>query len=342
MRWYPGVADRLPWVTLGTLPTPLERADQLERSAGFGPIFAKRDDLSSPDWGGGKTRKLELLLGEAVAARHEAVITFGGVGSNQALATAVHGRRLGLRVLLSLGGQPPSDAVRERLLAMLGTGAELRHVLAVNPAQRAAQADFRRKSGAAPWVIPVGGTNPLGNLAFVDAALELAEQIRAGMAPEPDAIYLGGGTLGTMAGLCVGVRLAGLRSRVVAVRASSPDLSSRRELGRLVAETVRYARGLDPSFPSVELDPATFAIDGSELGRGYGYETARGRAARQLALGTEQWQLDDTYTCKALAALLRTRPPGVSLFWLTQSATPARVVPGDPSGLPPPLRHYFG
>jgi D-cysteine desulfhydrase len=342
MRWYPALAGRLPWVSLGALPTPVERAAELERLAGFGPIFAKRDDLSSPDWGGGKTRKLELLLAEAVARRQKTVITFGGVGSNQAVATAVHGRRLGLRVVLALGGQPPSDTVRARLLEMLGAGAELRYVLGVNAAERTAAEDWRRRGEAAPWVIPVGGTNALGSLAYVDAALELAEQIRAGALPEPDVIYLAAGTLGTAAGLCLGVRLAGLRSRVVAVRASSPDFSSRRELGRLVAETVRYARSLDPGFPSVELDPTTIAIDGSELGRGYGYETAHGRAARELALSSEKWQLDDTYTAKALAALLKTRPRGVSLFWLTQSATRARVVPGDPSKLPAPLRAYFG
>jgi D-cysteine desulfhydrase len=341
MRWYPRLAERLPWVMLGSLPTRIDRTQALERAAGFGPIFAKRDDLSSRDWGGGKTRKLELLLGEAIAAGKEAVITFGGAGSNQAVATAVHGRRLGLRVVLALAGQPPSDTVRSRLLDMLGAGAELRYVPGVTSAELGAREDFRRRRDAAPWVIPTGGTSPLGSLAFVDAALELADQVRSGVAPEPDTIYLAGGTLGTAAGLCLGLRLAGLRSRVVAVRASSPALSTRRELERLVADTIRYARDLDPGLPPVGLDPASFAIDGSELGRGYGHETAHGRAARELALGTEQWQLEDTYTSKTLAALLATKPSGVSLLWLTQSACRARVVPGEPSALPPPLRRYF-
>jgi D-cysteine desulfhydrase len=342
MHRFPQLAARLSWVTLASLPSPLERASQLERAVGFGPIWVKRDDLCHAEFGGGKPRKLELLLGEALASGHDTVITFGGVGSNQALATAVHGGRLGLRVVLALAAQPPSEDVRLHLAAMLGTGAALRYTAGVQAAEAAACEDSKRRGHAAPWVIPIGGTCPLGNLAFVDAGLELAEQVQRGLAPPPDEIYVAGGTLGTAAGLCLGLKLGRLESRVVIVRASSPSLSSRQMLLRQAGNTVRYARGLDPNFPELVLDADAFIIDPDELGAGYGLATERGRRARELGRTSEGYRLEDTYTAKTLAALLARRPTGVSLFWLTQSATLPPPGHGDAAGLPPPLARYLG
>lgn len=339
MRRFPRLAERLPWVTLAKLPTPIQRASQLEQATKLGPVFAKRDDLSSPLFGGGKPRKLELLLGEALARGFEKVVTFGGVGSNQALATAVHGRRLGLRVRLELAAQPPSEEIESKLLAMLGQHAELAVVSGVADAEHRARAALASKGKAAPWVIPAGGTSPLGNLAFADAALELAEQVQAGALPEPDAIYVAAGTLGSAVGLCLGAFLGGLRTQVVAVRASTPSISSEGAFRRLYGETIAYARRLDPSFPAPELASGAFRIDGGALGTGYGRATPDGRRARQLAAECEGWELEDTYTAKALAALIARRPAGVSVFWLTQSAVLPGVA-GDYADLPAPLARY--
>ena len=341
MQQFPELAARLPWLHLANLPTPLERATALESAAGFGPLWVKRDDLSDDHFGGGKPRKLELLLGEAVAQGWQRVISFGGVGSNQALATAIHGRRLGLDVVLELGAQPPSAEVTMALRAMARTGAELRLVPGVSDAERRALSALKRKGREAPWVIPVGGTSPLGNLAYVDAAFELRDQIRAGVAPAPDRIFVAGGTLGTAAGLALGLRLAGLDTQLVVVRASSAGYSNRGVLERHVAQTWDYARSLDPTLPEVKLDAGRIRLDGSELGAGYGRATEHGHAALRLAQSTEHWRLENTYTAKALAALLAQKPRGVSLLWLTQSAVTPPLSDDAGAELPASLARYL-
>src|SRR5262249_24482583 len=155
-------------------------------------------DVSGEAYGGGKTRKLELLLADAVRAKCTRVVTSGGAGSNQAVATAAYGRALGLEVEVLLLPQPPSDHVRENLLAAHAFGASLVAVASNEAIERAE----REATGA--YVIPTGGSTPLGNVAFVSAGFELAAQVRAGEMPEPDVIFIPLGTMGSAAGLAIG------------------------------------------------------------------------------------------------------------------------------------------
>src|SRR5262249_30467592 len=97
----------------------------LGQHLGIRSLWVKRDDLSGEAYGGGKVRKLELLLGDARRAGARTVITSGGVGSNHAVATAIYATRLGMRVVLALLPEPPDDRVRQNLLADLAAGAEL-------------------------------------------------------------------------------------------------------------------------------------------------------------------------------------------------------------------------
>jgi 1-aminocyclopropane-1-carboxylate deaminase/D-cysteine desulfhydrase-like pyridoxal-dependent ACC family enzyme len=314
----------IPRVRLATLPTPVERAASLGSALGI-ELWIKRDDRTSAVYGGGKARKLELLLAEALAAGAERVATSGGVGSHHALATALFGRQLGLEVRLYLLPQPPTEEVADTLLGCRAAGAEL---VLVDRVPAVADAH-----GIAP-----GGSSPLGNVAFVNAGFELAEQVRAGVLPEPDDLYVALGTMGSAAGLAIGLQAAGLRTRVIAVRASNRGTSTTAKVEAAVAETLAYLRARDPSFPDVNVE---LAIEGAQLGRGYARPTEAGSAAAALFAAHTGRGLDATYTAKAFAAVVAARGSGRRvLFWDTHHAGAIDTGGLRPVDLPVALRPY--
>jgi D-cysteine desulfhydrase len=339
---FPELGRRTRRVVLGDYPTPVARAGGLERELGLGALYVKRDDVSARPYGGGKPRKLELLLGDALERDCRTLITAGAVGSNHAVATAVYARALGLRAVLLLMPEPRSAHVRENLAADLHFGAE---ILAAHGSTHAA-ALARRLASTSPTacVVPLGGTSPLGNIGFVNAGFELELQIERGELPEPDVVYVPLGTMGAAVGLAIGLAAAGLRTRVVAVRASSVPTSDQSKLASLFRMTVDFIRQRAPRFPNVELSPERLVIEGRQLGRGYAFTTARSIGA--VALGRRhQLELETTYTGKALAALIADAPRLAGktvLFWNTHNSLPLDVGGVKPDALPRELRGYAG
>ena len=335
---YPGLA--LPRVALGRWPTPVTELGELASELGVGSLHVKRDDQSAALYGGGKPRKLEWLLGDAVDRGAREVVTFGGVGSHHALATALYARQLGLEATLLLLPQPPSAEVRQVLLISQGAGARMVLVGTMREAER--QAALRVERDAGVVILPVGGTSPLGNVGFVDAAFELAAQVKAGQLPEPDELYIAMGTMGSAVGLAIGLEAVGLKTTVVAVRASNRPTSSWSKIARLHADTVAFLRRRDLSFPEMELDRARLRVEDRFLGKGYAQPTAAGRAATELA-ARHGITLDATYSAKAFAALLagaRSQPSKHVVFWHTHGALGAEATEGTIAALPKALRSY--
>ncbi len=118
---YPRLRERIAREPFGLFPTPVERAEALGRRLGIGALYVKRDDVSGAVYGGGKTRKLELFLGEARRGGHATVITFGAVGSHHAVATAAYASALGMKAHLMLLPQPSDELVREALSRICGS-----------------------------------------------------------------------------------------------------------------------------------------------------------------------------------------------------------------------------
>lgn len=297
----------LPWLDLGGRPTPLGEAPRLAAELGLGSLVIKHDGLAGHTYGGSKARKLELWLGDARRRGHSSVLTFGGVGSNHALATAVACRRLGLRCHLGLLHAPPGPHARAHMLAALAQGAQL------HAATRAhVETPASLTPGERPYVIPMGGTGALGNVGTVDAALELVGQ-------RFDALVVAVGTTGTAVGLYAGLRAAGIDASVIGVRASGRGTANRRRLAAEVRATVSALRALEPRFADVRLDES-FVLDDAAVGAGYGQPTRAGEAARRLAARLDGPALDSTYTAKAFSALVR-RAPALRgqrvLFWST-------------------------
>src|SRR5690606_1255883 len=207
----------LPRAPFVTAPTPVEPLPL--PGAPAGACFVKRDERSCALYGGNKPRKLEWVLGAARARGGRRLVTSGGIGTHHGLATAILGRSLDMATTVVCVPQPVTPHVLEQLDAMLAWGAEIRFARGVpGAAAQTVRALVRaRLAGERPLLVPTGGSSALGDVGFVAAAYELADQVAAGALPEPAEIYVPVGSGGTLSGLVLGLALAGLRTRVVGV-----------------------------------------------------------------------------------------------------------------------------
>ena len=119
---FPLLMRALSPLSLADLPTPIKHLSNLSSNKN---LYLKQDNLTSPLYGGNKTRKLEFLLAEAKRAGAQTVVTMGGIGSNHLLATTLHAATQGLRTVGVVFPQPETESVKRNLLADRGAGAEL-------------------------------------------------------------------------------------------------------------------------------------------------------------------------------------------------------------------------
>lgn len=351
VRSFPGLAT-LPRHALTSLPTPVQPLERLARQRGLGSLWVKRDDQSGPLYGGNKPRKLEFLLGAARARGRRGVITFGGIGTHHGLATAICARDAGLHTVLVLLPQPVTEHVRHCLLLDQAVGAELHLAESVagivGRSLRLCAAAILRGQPLA--IVPTGGTSALGVVGYVNAACELAEQVRSGALPEPDVIFVPLGSGGTVAGLALGCRLAGLRSRVVAVLVTDILPPSRGRLASLARGALRRLRRAAPEMPEVALQADDITILRDYVGASYGAPTDAGIAAQRLLQETEGISLETTYTAKCFAALLElaAQPPYRQqhvLFWNTYNSVDVDTQVGPLPNwreLPEAFHRFFG
>ncbi len=306
--FFPDKID-VPMTALGTYPTPVERPFPATPR-----LSVKRDDLSGELYGGNKVRKLERLLSAARAAGKRRLLTLGAVGSHHVLATAIYGAREGFEVEAVLVSQPASAHAEANVRAALAHGLRARAA----PAWAVAPAIVASRMGRDAHWITLGGSSADASLAFVDAAHELAVQVRAGEIDAPDVVVVATGSGGTVAGLAVGLEDAGLSAKVVGVAIASPVPMLRVLTRRLAAATARAA-GLDRAATRRAL--GRIVVDGTWLGRGYGFPTEAGASAQAVA-ARAGLVLDPTYTAKAFACALdlvdRDTRANV-LFWHTLS-----------------------
>lgn len=341
---YPALAARLPHVALGAWPTPLR---QLSRLGGRCRLYLKDDGLSGSLYGGNKIRKLEFLLADALARGAREVMTFGVAGSNHALATALYAEQLGLRSISILTPQRNARYVATNLLAQATTNAELHHYASESAARLGAEYQrLRHRRNGAVATIPGGGSSALGTIGFVSAAFELAAQIEAGLMPEPERLYVALGTMGTAAGLALGLRACGLRTEVVAVRVVREDIGNEAGLRALYELTNTRLRELEPGFPLVAYERVR--ISHAQYGSRYAVFTPAGMLARRRLHEQEGLRLEGTYTAKCMAALLEDLDSGALdgrtvLYWHTYNARDLgpRIAKADYRRLPQDFHGYF-
>ena len=294
-------------------PSPLEEMTRLRAAlACSARLFVKRDDAIPFAFGGNKTRKLEYVMAEALAAGADAVVTVGGVQSNHARATAAAAARFGLRCHLVINGQRPDPPRANALLDEL-LGASIEYIPSRDARAAALRAAVERfhAEGRKPLAIPLGASTASGALGFARAVGELLEQGSA-----PSVIVHAASSAGTLAGLAAGCVLHGIPTRVIGVSADDPA-------AEIAAHTREILTGIAERLAAPAVASAPFDVDDGFVGDGYGVPSAASREAQQLAARTEAIFVDHTYTAKALAAFIALARSGriasgeTALFWHT-------------------------
>jgi 1-aminocyclopropane-1-carboxylate deaminase/D-cysteine desulfhydrase-like pyridoxal-dependent ACC family enzyme len=290
------------------------------------------------------------LLGQAQQENARTIITVGGAGSNHALATALYAKSLGMHAVLILSDQPNASSVRRNLLMDLWIGAQLhccRNYRAQMRIQKKLVNNIAAREGVPPFVIPAGGSTPIGVLGLVNASFELKEQIDKGIMPRPDIIYCAFGTMATAVGLILGIKAAGLKIRLVAVRVVPSVVGNMAKAKKLFTETNVLLHSIDSSFPLLSLEKNDLVIDNNYFGKQYGLYTNESAAAVRIMKEKENIALEGTYTGKAFAAFLdraRTKKKDeVFLFWNTYNSRkyPQEALDMDFHPLPKPFHKYF-
>jgi D-cysteine desulfhydrase family pyridoxal phosphate-dependent enzyme len=296
--------DTIPRIQLGRLPTPLEKMRNLSRVLTIPELYMKRDDLTGIGYGGNKIRKLEYLLADALSKKADTVITTGGVQSNFTRATTACCTKLGLKTVLVLIGDEPEEYRGNLLLEKL-MGAEVHFVSADSMDEGARKADELMETlaenlkaeGRTGYIMPVGGSTPVGITGFVRGFLELTEQMEA-LDISPQYIIVATGSGGTQAGLLVGKILKEATTRIVGIRVGKMFEPFREMVlgkARETAEVLRVNKAIS------EKDVVCYS---DFVGEGYDIPTREANEAIRLVARTEAVFLDPVYTGKAMAGLL--------------------------------------
>jgi D-cysteine desulfhydrase len=288
-----------------------ERPTPVRELPGLG-VWVKEDGrFGSGGWGGNKVRKLEWLIPDVQRRGRRSILTFGGLGTNWGLATALYAHEYGLETALALVDQPVDDHVRAQLARLEASGARIhrthtkRRTVAMLPWLLARNA----RGGHPPYLLPAGGSSPVGALGYVEAALEIAAQVEAGSLPEPAHVVVPVGTGGTAAGLALGFQIAGLRSRVVGVIVNDQLRLDADVCARLARRTAALLERRGARLGRLGLEPGMLDLTRDQIGAGYGHRTKAAEDAAAL-VAEERLSLDPVYTAKAMAGLLALRAEG--------------------------------
>ena len=308
--------DRLGFAraNLAVLPTPFEEAPRFSKALGNrARVFVKRDDATGLALGGNKARKLEILVGDAMAKGCDTLITCGGPQSNHARMTAGAARRMGLHPVLVLDGSDPGTRQGNLLLDHL-LGADIVFSGERSSGDMLAEvAEDLKRQGRRPYIIPLGGSNPLGATGYISCVEETVEQMKA-FGVSPVVLYAATGSCGTIAGLILGKILCDAPFCIIGEAVSADARAKEDRAIALTLETAELLKSRASGQPELlkKLETVTpgsvraaFVIVDDQVGEGYGKPTPQGIEAISLLARNEGILTDPVYTGKALAGMVR-------------------------------------
>jgi len=292
--------DTLPRFHLAEFPTPIQYLDALTKAYKGPGIYIKRDDLTSLGMGGNKTRKLEFLIGEALAQNKDTLVTAGGIQSNHCRLTAAAARKAGLGCHLVLNGTEPEIPNGNLLLDKI-FGATIHYCERKDRDERLFQvADELVEAGKTPYVIPVGGSNSIGSVGYVNAMLELDNQIKE-MGITPDAIVFATSSGGTQSGLTLGAKMTAFKADVLGISIDQVKTGPDAFPPVLTQITTATAERIGSDIRMTESD---FSLNCDYLGAGYAMPgDPEFNAIRDLSLH-EGILLGPVYTARAMGGFL--------------------------------------
>lgn len=347
-RWplfeaFPELRESVPARPLVHAPTPVER---IARSAHLDAegLWIKRDDRVSPLYGGNKVRRFEMLFADAEAKGRRTIVTVGGLASTQVTATILFGKALGFEVAAIFFDQP----ITEYLRGALALDAAARPVMVYGGSYAGTVArtwtTYRRLDR--PYLIMPGASSPLALVGYVDAMLELGEQVARGEMPRPDRIVLPAGSGGTTAALALGAAMLGWPTVIHAVRITDAIACNGAVMRLWYERTKRFLAKRSKAFARLRLAAPRIEVDGRALGKGYGYATPEALEAIEPVRAMIGVPGEVTYSAKAVAALrwiAKERAGETILYWNTLSSVRPRL-PGCedvPGGEPAEVRAFF-
>lgn len=297
--------DDFPRFPLAHLPTPLSEMKRLR--AALGPdaprLFIKRDDCTGLGGGGNKTRKLEFIVGEALAQGADTIVTTGALQSNHARQTAAAAAAAGLKCVLVLMDMVPYQGAAyrhsgNRLLDDI-FGADVRII----PKGADAAAFFKvvlgelEAQGAKTYFTPAGGSTVTGSLGYANAYVELTDQLNA-MGLKKATLVHASSSGGTQAGLVAGrlMRPDGPAIHGINVYRLDHD-KMHADIARLATDT---ATRLGLAAPAAD----AIVLEGGFVGEAYGVPTQGMIDAVTLLARAEGILLDPVYTGKGMAGML--------------------------------------
>jgi len=313
---YPNLKDKVPWIPLLTnVPTPIERLTILEENLDMngGEIYIKRDDKNHNIYGGNKLRKFEFIFGDAIKKRKKGIITLGGIGTNHGLASSIVCKNLDapLKCELFLFPQPLTWHVQRSLLLFNYFGAKL-HFGKGDITTFIKALLFQLIHPKFYFMFPGGSPlfgfgSSLGTIGFVNAICELKNQIDNKVIPEPDIIFVAGGSNGTSGGLVAGCKLLGLKTKVYIVAVYDDFISNPSAVKRNANKALKFLCKNDKSIPKIEVTEDDFGFITGYLGSEYGIKTIRSQNAVDTVYESEgkkrDFKLETTYTGKAMAGM---------------------------------------
>jgi D-cysteine desulfhydrase len=314
---FPNLKKKVPWFPILTnTPTDIDRLTELEKHLNYkrGELYIKRDDKNHHIYGGNKLRKFEFIFGKVFKKKKKGIVTVGGIGTNHGAACAIlcMGLQPPMECKLYLFPQPLTWHVQRSLLLFDYFGSKL-HLSRGDVSAFIQAILFRLFHPKYYFMFPGGsplfgfGTS-LGTLGFINAVLELKEQIDIGIIPEPDIIFTPGGSTGTSAGLVAGCKLFGLKTRVYIVAVYEDFLANPSAVKRNANKAIKFLCKRDKTIPKIKVTEDDFEFFEDYLGSGYGIKTKSSQDAVDLLYDLEGkdkgFKFDTTYTGKTLAGML--------------------------------------
>ncbi len=282
--------------------TPLEPLPQLSAALGGPEIWIKRDDMLGLGGGGNKTRKLEFLMAAALAEGADTIVTMGAPQSNHCRLTLSAAAREGLdcRLVIEervLGSYDPGALGNNQLFDLMGAAAIRMVPLGTDiPGELAREAAAVRDAGGRPYIIPGGGSNPLGALGYAACAQEImAQSFETGVAF--DRLVVASGSAGTHAGLLAGLVALNAGLPVIGINVRRPRSEQEGNVHALCVTTAALLGTPAPARDEV------VALD-DWVGPGYSLPTPEMVAAVRRLARLEGILLDPVYSGKAMAGLI--------------------------------------
>ena len=308
--------------SLGFFPTPLIELSRLSKALDGPTIFMKRDDNTGLALGGNKTRKLEFIMGDALAQGADCVITAGAAQSNHCRQTAAAAASLGLECHLVLGGEEPEQISGNLLLDKI-FGSHIHWAGANRKGEDIPKiVEQLTKQGKKPYVIPYGGSNELGALAFVEAFKELESQ-RESMNLSFTHIVFASSSGATQAGLMLGKKILNSPAQIVGINIDKgeTDKVPFDQYTVALANSTASLIGADHQFSESDL-----TLNSDYVGEGYGVVGTLENEAIAMTAQTEGILLDPVYTGRAMGGLIdmirsgKIKKTDRVLFWHTGGA----------------------